>query len=87
MTDGVVYLVEAIILRAREDYMNGKPGGHVERTIENDLRSVWWREVILDGVEPEDVIDAWRSEKTALSGKRWRAPKKEYSRTYKDMGD
>lgn len=88
MADGLDYLVEAIVLRAKEDYMHGKPGGHVEKCVEFDVRSAWWREVILiDSIDPEDIIRAWRAEKAALNGTKWKAPKKEYSKTIKDTED
>lgn len=80
--EGIHYLREAIILRAKEDYMRAKAGGRAERAIEFDIRGEWWNEIILEDIDPEAVIEAWRTEKAEIpEGKLWRAPK-EYHKTF-----
>lgn len=84
MSDGLDYLREAIILRAKEDYMRSKADGRAIEVLEREIRSDWWGEVILEHIDPEAVIDAWRKEKAALRpGQLWRAPK-EYNKTLND---
>ena len=80
--DGVHYLREAIILLTKEDYMRASVGGRTQQRIERDIRSDWWGEVILEHIDPEAVIEAWRKEKAAWpDGKLWRAPK-QYNKSF-----